>query len=92
MFRTADETSHLRTFLLVCCLFCLSGLCNGIIDVLNKHFQNSLHVSKAQSALVQGFWYGGYFLLARVFTSAVLDKMKDPPSRGPKIQPTALQL
>jgi len=35
-----------------------------MIDVLNKHFQNSLHVSKAQSALVQGFWYGGYFLLA----------------------------
>ncbi|MEI7901954.1 MAG: MFS transporter, partial [bacterium] len=64
MFRTADGTSHLITFLLVCCLFCLSGLCNGMIDVLNKHFQNSLDVSKAQSALVQGFWYGGYFLLA----------------------------
>jgi FHS family L-fucose permease-like MFS transporter len=64
MFRTADGTNHLMTFLLVCCLFCLSGLCNGMIDVLNKHFQNSLQVSKAQSALVQGFWYGGYFLLA----------------------------
>ncbi|MCX6867842.1 MAG: MFS transporter [Verrucomicrobia bacterium] len=64
LFRTADGTSHLTTFLLVCCLFCLSGLCNGMIDVLNKHFQNTLHVSKAQSALVQGFWYGGYFLLA----------------------------
>jgi FHS family L-fucose permease-like MFS transporter len=35
-----------------------------MIDVLNKHFQNSLHVSKAQSAMVQAFWYGGYFLLA----------------------------
>jgi len=64
LFRTPDGTSHLLTFILVCCLFCLSGLCNGMIDVLNKHFQNSLHVSKAQSALVQGFWYGGYFLLA----------------------------
>lgn len=64
LFRTADGTSHLTTFLLVCCLFCLSGLCNGMIDVLNKHFQNTLNVSKAQSALVQGFWYGGYFLLA----------------------------
>ena len=64
MFRTADGRSHLTTFLLVCCLFCLSGLCNGMIDVLNKHFQNSLQVSKTQSALVQGFWYGGYFLLA----------------------------
>lgn len=64
MFRTADGTSHLLTFMLVCCLFGLSGLCNGMIDVLNKHFQNSLQVSKAQSGLVQGFWYGGYFLLA----------------------------
>ena len=64
MFRTADGKNHLKTILLVCCLFCLSGLCNGMIDVLNKHFQNSLRVSKAQSALVQGFWYGGYFLLA----------------------------
>jgi MFS transporter, FHS family, L-fucose permease len=64
LFRTPDGVNHLATFLLVCCLFCLSGLCNGMIDVLNKHFQNSLHVSKAQSALVQGFWYAGYFLLA----------------------------
>ena len=64
LFRTPDGVSHLATFLLVCCLFCLSGLCNGMIDVLNKHFQNSLHVSKAQSAFVQGFWYAGYFLLA----------------------------
>jgi FHS family L-fucose permease-like MFS transporter len=64
MFRTPDGMNHLLTFALVCCLFCLSGLCNGMIDVLNKHFQNSLHVTKAQSALVQGFWYGGYFLLA----------------------------
>ena len=64
MFRTPDGESHLATFLLVCCLFCLSGLCNGMIDVLNKHFQNSLHVSKAQSALVQGCWYAGYCLLA----------------------------
>ncbi len=64
LFRTTDGANHLVTFLLVCCLFCLSGLCNGMIDVLNKHFQNSLHVSKAQSALVQGIWYAGYFFLA----------------------------
>ena len=64
LFRTPDGVSHLATFLLVCCLFGLSGLCNGMIDVLNKHFQNSLQVSKAQSAFVQGFWYAGYFLLA----------------------------
>ena len=64
MFKTADGRNHLVTFLLVCGLFCLSGLCNGMIDVLNKHFQNSLQVTKAESAFVQGVWYGGYFLLA----------------------------
>jgi FHS family L-fucose permease-like MFS transporter len=64
MFRTEDGRNHLLTFLLICGLFCLSGLCNGMIDVLNKHFQNSLQVTKAQSAFVQGVWYGGYFLLA----------------------------
>ena len=47
LFRTADGTSHLTTFLLVCCLFCLSGLCNGMIDVLNKHFQNTLNSDKS---------------------------------------------
>jgi len=64
MFRGQDGRSHLFTFLLVCSLFLLWGLCNGMIDVLNKHFQNSLHVSKAQSALVQFSNYMGYFLMA----------------------------
>ncbi|MFA6562956.1 MAG: sugar MFS transporter [Verrucomicrobiia bacterium] len=64
MFRTPDGTNHLLTFALVCSLFLLWGLCNGMIDVLNKHFQNSLGVSKAQSAFVQGAWYAAYFLMA----------------------------
>ena len=38
---------------LVCTLFLLSALCNSMIDVLNKHFQNSLGVSKAHSTFVQ---------------------------------------
>jgi len=64
MFRTSDGTNHALTFTLVCSLFLLWGLCNGMIDVLNKHFQNSLGVSKAQSAFVQGAWYAAYFLMA----------------------------
>ena len=64
MFRTADGANHWLTFLLVTSLFLLWGLFSGMIDVLNKHFQDSLHVTKAQSALVQGSWYGAYFLLA----------------------------
>ena len=52
------------TFGLVCSLFLLSALCNSMIDVLNKHFQNSLGVSKAQSTFVQGVWYAAYFIMA----------------------------
>jgi FHS family L-fucose permease-like MFS transporter len=64
MFITEEGKNYALTFSLVCILFLLWGLCNGMIDVLNKHFQNSLGISKAQSALVQGAWYGAYFLMA----------------------------
>lgn len=64
MFSTADGKNYAATFAIVCTLFLLWGLCNGMIDVLNKHFQNSLHISKAQSALVQFSNYMGYFLMA----------------------------
>jgi FHS family L-fucose permease-like MFS transporter len=64
MFITVDGKSYVLTFSLVCILFLLWGLCNGMIDVLNKHFQNSLGLSKAQSAFVQAAWYGAYFLVA----------------------------
>lgn len=64
MFTAADGTDHRTTFLLICTLFLLWGLCNGVLGVLNKHFQNSLGVSKAQSAFVQGAWYAAYFLMA----------------------------
>jgi fucose permease len=64
LFRTADGKNYAVTFTLVCTLFLLWGLCNGMIDVLNKHFQNSLHVTKAQSAIVQFAHYMGYFLMA----------------------------
>ncbi len=64
MFSAPDGKNHWLTFTLVTSLFLLWGLFSGMIDVLNKHFQDSLHVTKAQSALVQGSWYGAYFLLA----------------------------
>ncbi|MBN8458392.1 MAG: sugar MFS transporter [Verrucomicrobia bacterium] len=64
LFRTEDGKTHLFTFALVCCLFGISGLCNGMIDVLNRHFKDTLGLSDSQSALVQGAWYGAYFLMA----------------------------
>ena len=64
MFRAPDGGSYALTFALVCTLFLLSALCNSMIDVLNKHFQNSLGVTKAQSTFVQGVWYAAYFVMA----------------------------
>jgi len=64
MFRAPGGGSYAVTFVLVCSLFLLWGLCNTLLDDLNKHFQNSLHVTKAQSGLVQGIWYLAYFVMA----------------------------
>jgi MFS transporter, FHS family, L-fucose permease len=64
MFKGENGKNYAVVFALVCTLFFLWALCNGMIDVLNKHFQNTLHISKAQSAMVQFSNYMGYFLMA----------------------------
>jgi MFS transporter, FHS family, L-fucose permease len=64
MFVLADGTSIGLTFALVSSLFLLWGFCNGMIDVMDKHFQQELHLSLAQSAWVQFAHYLGYFLMA----------------------------
>lgn len=51
-------------FVLVTSLFFLWGFARAILDVLNKHFQNVLHISITQSALIQLTTYLGYFLMA----------------------------
>ncbi len=55
---------YLIPFILVTSLFFLWGFAHGCLDVLNKHFQELLHMSKAKSAFVQFVFYGGYFLMA----------------------------
>jgi FHS family L-fucose permease-like MFS transporter len=52
------------TFILVSSLFLLWGVCNGMIDVMDKHFQEELSLSKSQSAWVQFAHYLGYFLMS----------------------------
>lgn len=64
MFETSDGKSYAFTFALVCSLFLLWGFCSGLLDNLNKHFQNSLQISKFQSGFVQNAFYMGYFLMA----------------------------
>src|SRR6516225_11144581 len=51
-------------FALVTSLFFLWGLSYGLLDVLNKHFQESLHVTRANSALLQAAYFGAYFVMA----------------------------
>ena len=58
-------TANLRwAFILVTSLFFMWGLSYGLLDVLNKHFQETLHVTKAQSGLLQAAYFGAYFLVA----------------------------
>ena len=64
MFQGEDGRSLAFTFCLVSCLFLLWGFCNGMIDVMDKHFQEALHLSLSQSAWVQFAHYLGYFLMA----------------------------
>jgi len=64
LFRIADGKNLFIVFALVTSLFLLWGFCNGMIDILNKHFQDSLHINKEQSGLVQFANYLAYFLMA----------------------------
>jgi FHS family L-fucose permease-like MFS transporter len=64
MFKTEDGKNHMFTFVLVSTLFLLWGTCNGMIDVMDKHFQDLLHLTKAQSAWVQFAHYLGYLLMS----------------------------
>lgn len=64
MFVTNDGKNLVFTFILVSSLFLLWGACNGMIDVMDKHFQDELDLTKSQSAWVQFAHYLGYFLMA----------------------------
>lgn len=61
---SSDSRSYLFPFILVTSLFLMWGFAHGLLDVLNKHFQNILHVSKAQSGFVQFSLYIGYLVMS----------------------------
>lgn len=64
MFRSSDGKSYLLTFILISTLFFLWAFCNSMIDTMDKHFQDQLHLNRSQSAWVQFAHYLGYFLIA----------------------------
>lgn len=64
MFRIENGTNYIIPFIFICSLFLLWGFAHGLLDVLDKHFQNILHVSKAQSGFIQFSLYIGYLAMA----------------------------
>ncbi|KAL7419266.1 hypothetical protein Q5752_006103 [Cryptotrichosporon argae] len=61
------KREYLWSFTLVTSLFFLWGFAYGLLDVLNKHFQNVLGISKLQSTLLQvAYFIFGYFVFSFV--------------------------
>ena len=60
----AKNARYLLPLILVTSLFFLWGLAYGLLDVLNKHFQEMLDITKARSTLLQAAYFGAYFLIA----------------------------
>lgn len=62
---TSDSNKkYIFPLILVTSLFLMWGLAYGLLDVLNKHFQESLHITKRRSTLLQMAYFGAYFSLA----------------------------
>jgi len=61
----AQPAGNIRlAYILVTSLFFMWGLSYGLLDVLNKHFQETLDITRARSGLLQMAYFGAYFLMA----------------------------
>ncbi|MCC2598569.1 L-fucose:H+ symporter permease [Sphingobacterium sp. FBM7-1] len=58
------EKKYMLTLVFVTSLFMFWGIAITMGDVLNKHFQTVLNVSKADSGLVQFSIFGAYFIMS----------------------------
>lgn len=58
------KKQYLLPFILITSLFFMWGFARAVLDVLNKHFQETLSISITQSTLIQTTTYLGYFLMA----------------------------
>ncbi len=59
-----NNRNYTLPVILVTSLFFLWGLAYGLLDVLNKHFQETLNITKQRSTLLQAAYFGAYFLIA----------------------------
>lgn len=64
LLRAENGVNYLVPFVLITSLFFLWGFAHSLLDVLNKHFQDILGISRSESGLVQFALYGGYALMA----------------------------
>jgi len=64
IFSSPTGKSFLFPFILVTSLFLMWGIAHGLLDTLNKHFQEAFTMSKAQSGLVQFSTYIAYGLIS----------------------------
>ena len=60
--RPAGSLKGPLSFAIAC--FLIWGLAYGLLDVLNKHFQDTLSISQADSAWLQIAYFGAYLLLS----------------------------
>ena len=67
LFNTQSGKNYLFPFVLITSLFFLWGFAHSLLDILNKHFQNALDLSKAQSGLVQASAYGASLVQASAY-------------------------
>lgn len=56
--------NYLLPFILITSLFFIWGFARAILDVLNKHFQESLDISIVHSTMIQATTYVAYALMA----------------------------
>jgi FHS family L-fucose permease-like MFS transporter len=59
-----SKNKYLLPIIMITSLFFLWGFAYGLLDVLNKHFQETLNVTKSRSTLLQAAYFGAYFLIA----------------------------
>lgn len=72
MYSSSDDLEHhafvppkyIAPFFLIASLFFLWGAAHAILDVLNKHFQEVMNISRTHSSMVQVMFYLGYFVMA----------------------------
>lgn len=64
LFISPDGSNQFKIFCIISMLFLVLGFSTGMIDILNKHFQNTLEITKAKSALIQFANYISYFFVA----------------------------